>query len=183
MNDEIIVKQKKLRLFIYILTSLFFTGICILFLLLYDRDMGEGLLELISSNDLTFYLFEMIMVLVMVFFLFATYFLVKKMIQNKPILVVDRKGVYDNATYFAVGFIPWSEIEGIYLGYQFNNEFIEVKLKNTDIFIEKLNFIQKRGIQGNHKLGHEHVCISLNATGIKVKDIIPEIELLFEKYK
>ena len=47
--------------------------------------------------------------------LIGIYFFSQKLLSNKPGLVIDKNGIYDNTSAFNFGLIPWNDISQIYV--------------------------------------------------------------------
>lgn len=108
-------------------------------------------------------------------------FLIKKAKQGKAFLIADDHGITDNSSALSFGLIPWSDIRRIYIGSVMNQRFIEVEIPDEDSYIGRLAPWEQKAIQANRGMGHEIVCITLNATGISPETILAELLRLFEQ--
>lgn len=165
MDETIVVKQSRKGAFLYICGAL---GMVLLSLFILFGDLTE--------NSLKRTLFKVIGVLGFLFFSYCSIFLIKKTLSGKALLMVTADGITDNSSAVAFGFIPWSDIERIYLGSMMDNVFIEVQLKNEEDYIGKLRGIKKQAVLANRRMGHQAVCITLNSSGVSPQDLIGELQ-------
>lgn len=167
---KIEVKQNRLGNILYI-----FGAIIMSFL--------SFLLSLVHFSSLIGLLMKFIMIFGVLFFGYCAYFLIKRSLAHQPILIVDKKGITDYSSAIAVGFIPWEDVMQIDIDGVLGNEFIEIKLKNEDKYIQSMNKIQRIFMKVNLKMRHAAVCITLNSTGISPYEIYDDIQKRFQDYK
>jgi hypothetical protein len=73
------------------------------------------------------YITLIIVSLAFIVFFFAFRLSLKKLIQNKPALVIDNVGIIENSSALSVGRIEWDQIEDIKVQPQLQSLIIEVK--------------------------------------------------------
>ena len=163
-EKEFIIYQNKKGNIVYSLLSFILAIIAILSLFVhFDINI---ILEIIMKIILSFGVF---------FFGYAGIYLIRRMKNNKEMLIINNKGITDNSSAISIGFIPWEEIEDAYIGSSVGNEFIELKIKNEEKYLKNLPFFKKLLINANKKMGYEIVCITLNTTNYSVREVLIKI--------
>lgn len=180
-ENKIVIQQRIGKSIAFIVLSLAIVLILIWTLITEFRGEGSGINYIIMNNEVLYFAFKILVAFSFLFFFAAFIYFIKRVILNQPLLVVDESGVYDNTSMFAVGKMEWEDIEGIYLGYQFGNQFIEIKLRNEKHYFT--NKFKRFMVKSNRKHGHEVVCINLSTAKEKVKDVLPKMGSLLEKHK
>jgi hypothetical protein len=95
---------------------------------------------------------------------------------RRPRLIIDEKGIYDRTLH--IDKIPWNEIEGAYKKSVGNQDFICLKLRDSQKYLPNLSGFLKEQLEKNLELGFQP--INLNLTGIHGKtDQI--LELILKK--
>lgn len=100
--------------------------------------------------------------LCMVFFGSCAMIFVWQLIDSRPRLVIDDKGVMDRT--LGLGVIPWSEMEGAYLKSIHGQDFVCLELRNTDRWLERLSPLKRKLTSANVALGFAP--INLNLSGV-----------------
>ena len=113
------------------------------------------------------------------FFGYAAFYHLKRLKSPDPVLIVDETGITDKTSAIAFGFIPWADIEGVYLDGILGNVFIELIINDEEKYLRDLNWLKRCTVKINKKMGHQIVCITLNSTGIKPKDVFCKMQELF----
>ena len=100
------------------------------------------------------------------------------LLDARPRLVIDDSGIYDRT--IGIGKIPWSEIEGAYIRSIQGNDFICLKLRNQDAYLDKLSSVKRSMVKANEALGFTP--ISLNLSGVAAdSDQILELVLKYSE--
>jgi hypothetical protein len=97
----------------------------------------------------------------------------------KPSLVVDHDGVYDNGSTIAAGFIPWSEIKGIYIPRFTAQAFIGIYVKDVETIYNRLPVWKTRLIRLNSGLTGTAINVPVGMLRIGRNELIA---LLREKH-
>lgn len=82
------------------------------------------------QSKLIFYVFKVVGIISVLYFGYICIYLIKRSSDNRPLVIVNKEGIYDNSSATAVGFIPWSNIENMYIKTSVGNKFIQINLKN-----------------------------------------------------
>jgi hypothetical protein len=160
---------------ILIIGSLLFLGLVIISLSM----LLSGIID--NNSDLIFFI--IIFLVGSSGFIFYIYMIIS-LKKRKKLLIIDEKGIIDNSTYAGFGFVPWNEIEKIYIDSFFGYKYIELKIKNEKKYLDKFTWWKKQVLKNNKRLfGHQPFCISFHNTKIQPENIFPQIQELFEKFE
>lgn len=168
MDKNIVVKQTRKGNFFYICAAL---GMSLLYLFLLFLDIGT-----ILQSRLLQVLFRVIMAFGFFFFACCSFFIIKRALSGKNILTVTADGITDNSSALAFGFIPWSDMERIYLDSFMKNKFIEIQVKNEEAYISRFRGIRKWVVLANRRMGHQAVCITLNSSGVSPQKLLVKLQ-------
>lgn len=163
-DDKIILTQSPLGNFIYILLCLIFT-IILLVIFIFDKNLP---------------LYEMfIFMSCLLLSGFGTIFLIFRTIVNKNLIVVDKKGITDNSSAIALGFISWDDIVDIQLKTltfeESTQKFISITLADEEKYINKVSALKKPMLIANVKLGYGIANISLNSSGVSIEEFYEKL--------
>jgi hypothetical protein len=104
-----------------------------------------------------------------------------KLFDDKPALVIDKKGIYDNSNAVALGPLHWSEIVAIKETRFFTQKFITVVLDEPQKFIDRQsNKLKKKTLITNLKKNGSPVNISTNSLAISHDELL---KLLTDRLK
>jgi hypothetical protein len=87
-----------------------------------------------------------------------------QLLDARPRLIIDEKGVFDRT--LGVGVIPWPEITGAYLRSIKSADFICLELRNPAPWLERLSPIKRAMASANEALGFS--ALNLNLSGLAV---------------
>ncbi len=146
LNDELIVEQSMPKTLLMFVGSIMFVTLGIIFINLEPHDVFVVVVSCFS----------------IIFFGICGYFILNKLLNPKPVMIIDKDGITDNSTMFAVGFIPWENISQVDMITFGGNKMITIKLFNEDKILKDLSFGQSRNIKFTNKFGLEHIQIPLN---------------------
>ncbi|RWY47964.1 STM3941 family protein [Mucilaginibacter gilvus] len=97
------------------------------------------------------------------FFGFCAFCLIKKLFDTKPGLVVNEEGIIDNCSGFSFGFIPWADIEDIYVIEIGRQKLIIVLVNNPEVYINRqTNPLMKKMAAMNYRSYKTPVSITAN---------------------
>jgi len=178
-NDKLIIYPNKMRMIVSIigalLVSLMYLILLFVPIFLYTHN-GIGII--IDS------IFILIGFVGFIFYGFITIHLINTLISKKEILIVDKKGIKDNSLHIAKEyFIPWDDIEKLFIGSSLGQKLIELKIKNEETHVNSFNWWRKMMLKTNKYFGIQTFSIGLFTTGVQPKDALPKIQELLKKYK
>ena len=180
MTEKIVITQSRKSGIAYSVAAIVFSLLCLLFLVLDLRELG-GLFA--QMSDVVYYIFKAIFLIGFVFFGYAFYYLSKRTKDGVTLLCVDENGVTDNSSAIGFGFMPWSDIEDIFLTDFMGQTFIDLRLRNPDYYIEKLPAWKQSMIKANLKMGMQAVSITLNATKENSREICARMQNIMRQVK
>lgn len=118
------------------------------------------------------------------FFGLLSYFILKKIKDKKPGLIISDLGLTDNSTALSVGFIPWIDIDSIKELRVFSQKFINIIVKNPEDYINRQKSPLKRKVsQQNYKRFGSPIEISTNGLKINYDKLFLLIKTKFEEVK
>ncbi|MTG99170.1 MULTISPECIES: STM3941 family protein [Myroides] len=175
-NKEVVIPLSKQKIVLLILIGAVFVGLGIWFVAF--PPPGNHML---LSNP---YLLGIVGAMSIVFGSLVMFFLIKKMLDTKPGMVINREGVFDNATAVSAGLIPWEDIVGIEEVRVFSETFILIMVRNPEQYIEKVaNVWKRRMVASNCKHHGTPISISTNALKITRSKLLALLLEEFDRYK
>lgn len=90
------------------------------------------------------------------FILWAAIYLLRESKSDKPLIEITDTYFYDNSSAIALGRIPWSDMERVY----FKGLFLNIKLRDPDVYLSRKNAISRLLIKINCLLGYGEVTVS-----------------------
>lgn len=78
-------------------------------------------------------------------------FWIKKLVDPKPGLVLNKQGIWDNSNSISVGLIPWHTIIGIGELDVFSQKMILVNISNPKEIIGQQGLVKRRLLESNYK--------------------------------
>ncbi|MGB4811592.1 MAG: STM3941 family protein [Methylophilaceae bacterium] len=118
----------------------------------------------------------------MLFFAICGVIGIKKLLEDKPGLIFNRKGIIDNASAVSAGLIPWSDILGFEVMKINHQKIIIVKLINPESYMDANDPIKKWLIKVSHKMNGSPIAFSSNSLKINADAIIALCNEYLNKY-
>lgn len=101
---------------------------------------------------------------------------------NKPALIIDSKGITDNASGLSAGFIPWSDITGSGIVTFLEQKFIGIALKDPQKYLAKVNPIKRLLMRMNSSMAGYVVCIPQVTFSIPIEEVLAHIEARYAQF-
>lgn len=175
-NQQIEFKLSKTKIVLLFFGCLIFCILSILFILNPDKFTSWRY----SSSTMVF----IIGILGVLFFGICLLYYARKTFDKTPGLIVNDKGIYDNASGISAGHIPWIDIMEISETIVVNQSFINIVVKNPDEYIKRQkNIFKRKLVQINYSSFGTVIAIpsvSLNCEFNELKRILQQE---FEKHK
>ena len=96
----------------------------------------------------------------------------RRLCQTAPAIVIDRDGIYDNATMFGVGRIAWGEIADL-REYRFRGQsYLAIVPKDLGPLVSRQGLWTRLAIRANMLLGAEPISIPQIVLPFTVSDIL-----------
>ena len=109
-------------------------------------------------------------------------FILKRVINPKPLIIINEKGVTDYSTAMNVGLITWNNITNIRKQHVVNSCFIVIDVKDLSLITSKMTKFQKLLVKLNSPL-KSSISLCANTADKKVDEIILLINESFNKYR
>jgi len=118
------------------------------------------------------------------FFGIALIFVVRKLFDNKPGLIIDQYGITDNTNATSVGLIEWGDITGIVTKNVMSNKFLILHTNRPEKYIDRTkNVIAKKAMGINYKAYGSPISIISHSLKINFDDLEKLVKSEFEKRK
>jgi hypothetical protein len=150
--------------------------------------LGIGLLQMDAKEIRAMSRFSPILVhgvgvVAAMFFGACSVYVVRKLFDNKPGLVLNTKGLQDNSSGVAAGFIPWPEIEAFKLYEVFGQRMLVVMVTEPQKYVARGGAIRKRLNVANMRMCGSPVVISSNALNIDFDTLVSRSEQFLAAYR
>lgn len=100
----------------------------------------------------------------MLFFGLVCVVVIRKLVDNRPGLIIHRQGIVDNSSGVSAGLIPWGDIEDIEISQVMNQKFIMIIVNNPEFYLNKVNNpLKKNAIKMNYLSYGSPISISSNS--------------------
>ncbi|TNE55560.1 MAG: hypothetical protein EP344_13230 [Bacteroidetes bacterium] len=98
-----------------------------------------------------------------VFFGLSTLYLLRKLADDRPGLIIDAAGITDNTSGVSVGLIKWGDITGMRQQRIGSTYFIMIDVADPEKYTARAGSVIKMGMEANHKLYGSPLAINANA--------------------
>ena len=118
-----------------------------------------------------------------IFFGVCVLYMILKIFDDKPGLIIDSKGITDNSSGIAAGLITWESIKQIEKKYIKGQSFIAIKVANPNRYIERESGIKRIIMNMNLKMYETPIYISANSLKIEYDELWSLLNSKMEEYK
>lgn len=162
-KEPIIIPTKKSAIFLGVLISAIFVGIGIVMLNAEaTRRYSSTFLHTWGFFGITF------------FGLGFLYFL-KKLFDNKPGLILDETGLWNNSSIISSHTIKWSELRGVRLRTIGKEKILLLNFKDKESFIRKFNLFERFIFRINMSMSNAPFAISTRTLKCDVEELKREV--------
>jgi len=99
-----------------------------------------------------------------------------RLVKGGPAIIINARGIVDNSSGVSVGLIPWDHI-GEVREYRVQDQvFLSITPKNLDALLKKQPRWKRAVMRANLSMGAGPVNVPQAALGVKVSDLVREIE-------
>ncbi len=88
----------------------------------------------------------------LIFFGLAGLYILYKLFDKKPGLIIDNEGIYDNSSAAAGHLIKWDRIKGLRIKQVMSTKFILIDIENPEEFMDGVNGIKKKLMWSTYKM-------------------------------
>ncbi|KAA9042018.1 hypothetical protein FW778_08380 [Ginsengibacter hankyongi] len=173
MNDsrQIEIQLSKAKLMLMLFVCFLFAGIGVAFVINPSKYMS-----FIMRSPTIIFIAGLLGIL---FFGFIGVFLFKKVWDKSPGLIISEEGITDNSSGVSAGFIPWTDIIAIKETKVVNQKFINIVVKNPQVYIDRQKSgFKRKAMQANYNL-YSTTPIGISTNGLKSN--YKELKALLEK--
>lgn len=98
-------------------------------------------------------------------------------VRNAPALIIDDKGIVDQASTIGVGAIPWSDIEGVNTFKVQNQLMLQISVRDPDKYFNRASALQRAAMTANRKLMNTRQVIFIPQTTLTLPlaDIVAHV--------
>ena len=114
-------------------------------------------------------------------FSFFAFYLIRKLPDNRPGLVIDDTGLVDNSSGLSAGHVAWADIEGFSVIEIHKQKLIMVHVKNPADYIgRQTSLFRRKSMQANANMYGTPISITTNGLKISFDELL---KILVEKLK
>ncbi len=178
MSDErqIEIKFSKRKLTLMLFGSIIFVGLGIWFVLNPTKFVSS-----IYQNTTVIFIAGLAGIL---FFGFAGIFILKKLGDKKPGLIINDKGIIDNSSAVATGQILWSDISTIEVAEIYKQKFLMLIVDNPEFYISRqTKAVKRKAMQINFKSFGSPISIAANGLQYNFEELKNILDKKFEEFK
>lgn len=181
-NEKIIVSQKKSNLLLYIICSAFACAVMIF--MIFNVKVGDGgRMKWLLSTTFGVVVAKVFLTVCAVLCAYSAVIFIKRLINYKPLIILDESGFTDNSGADPIGFVPWSDVKRIYMVTMRHNKLIQVELAYPEEYLKRMGGLTRKAAELNMKLGYQPISFSLNGTGKDPDKFLADIISLWERNK
>lgn len=171
------IKSTKRRLLLYLLGTILLVlcGIIVLYtaiVYMYSEPLDSTIIS--RSKEFAFIL----SIVGILFFGIVMIYLINKIFNNKPILIINKDGFTDDSTISALGFVSWCEVKTISLLHIGQLKMIGVDLVDLGSLLINKPWYTKKLIKGNLSMNYPPITINLQSS----KESLEEVLAIMNKY-
>jgi hypothetical protein len=155
------VSANRRQIVLSLLASIAFAVLCI------------WMLTFLTDKNRLLFLFTAFIALPL--FSYSTVMSLKLLISKEPLLTINQKGITDDASGLAVGFIPWSDILGANITTIKKRKFLHIHLRNPLAYVKKASFPRRLLMRINVLFGGSTISISDLIMSESLEDILENI--------
>jgi hypothetical protein len=100
-----------------------------------------------------------------------------RLVRPVPAITINAQGITDHASGLSVGLIPWAQIDEVREYRVENQVFLGIFPKDLDALIKQQPKWKRTAIRANLKIGAAPVNIPQSSLGMKISNLVREIEL------
>lgn len=176
MSERIEIKLSKSKIFLLLLGGITFVFFGYLFI-----SKPEDYTSLICRSP---EIIRISGILAACFFGLGSVFIVSKLFDKKPGLIIDKDGITDNSNMTSIGLVEWADIKKIEKGKVGSTQFLIIHvIKPKKYDTRAKNWLSKMTMLANQKMYGSPLSITSNSLKITFEDLETLIKKEFEKNK
>ena len=172
LEHQIVIPLSKKKLTLIVIGSIIFVVLGILVVM-----NPEKYISIVMRSPTIIFIVGVASIL---FFGLCFVFLVKKLADNSPGLIISKEGILDNSSGVSAGQILWTDIENISVTEIHRQKLILLQIKNPQAFIDKQKSWFKRKLMVmNFKMYGTPVSITSNGLKISSDELLSKLTSKF----
>jgi hypothetical protein len=168
--DEVVIYPGKFKLVMIAGCALIFVCVGLAFAIWPDED------------GMTFWEFVIIKYVVIPFFGPCFIYAVYRLIVPKPAVIINRRGIFDNASAFPAGLIEWNEIDKVYTYEYCGQRFLGIVPLDVKTFLERQSIFKRWLMKVNTGLVVAPINIPQSVLPMKVDELMLTIQEYHRNY-
>lgn len=173
-EKRIELSKRKLRL-LFVGSVLFFAmGIWMMQLEAADLEAHSGYSNLIMMHGIG--------VVAILFFGFCTVFSFRKLLDNRPGLILNSAGFLDNSSAVASGFVPWADVLGFSIFEVQKQKTLVVRVREPERYTVAGGMFKRMLNRMNYKLCGSPVVISANSLTLGFDELLEISQAYLHRY-
>ncbi|MHB0756945.1 STM3941 family protein [Polaribacter sp. M15] len=108
---------------------------------------------------------------------------IKKLFEKKAGIIINKKGIIDNSSFFKIGLIEWENIISIKKRSVNSIDFLQIIVKNPEFYIKKNNILSKLIMKLNLKLYETPINFSSNSIKMNFQELEDLIQTELKRNK
>lgn len=114
------------------------------------------------------------------FFGLISVFLVKKIFDNGPAIIIDEEGIDDRSSMFPAGYVVWKDIKDITVIDVKGQRMVALELYDPEPYLQTRSSVAKKLLNMNYKMYGAHFAISANSLEVDFETLY---NMISEKLK
>ncbi len=106
----------------------------------------------------------------------ATLWMIRRMLDSSPALVLDSEGIHDHSSAVAFETVLWNDILDFRLEQMNRQEFIVVVVSNPDVYIAQKAALQQQAARANYSLCGSPVTISASMLSLSTHELLSTLQ-------
>lgn len=171
-KSEILIYPKKSKLIAIFLLSLVFVLIGLIFIIVgFEINIGID----IAIEDSSPMIYGIIGTVCCVFFGICGAYILERIINKSPSIVLNSEGFVDNASAIGIGLIKWNEIKEFKIYEYMGQKFLGIELVDPKILLSRTSKVKRMLLNTNKKLGTSTINIPQNTVEIPLEKVYDEV--------
>jgi hypothetical protein len=116
------------------------------------------------------------------FFGVTTLFALRKLLDTKPGIIIDKNGIIDNSNSTSLGVIKWSDISEIKIDSINGKKVLVILVNNPDDYIQRdTNAFTRKALEVNYKYLSTPIVISTATLNCRFEDLVEIVQSKFKE--
>lgn len=171
LDDEIVISHSKVKITFSALGSLLFVigGAWLLGIAIRNSEIESIILAAIGVAAILF--FGMILI-----------YLLGRLSDHSPGLLINSQGIFDRSSAVAVGLIPWEEITDLSVKTARGQSFLTIHVRHPERFTNEGSWLKRMLLRGNQRFYGSPIYISSNTLEVNFSQLVTIVEQQFDRF-